>query len=978
MTNYAIIGDGATGTTAAFYIRRNDPAGRIRIYSDDPTAAYYRAALTNYVMGELRADQLFAVPPNFYEEFKVERVLARVDGVDTKQKRLDLSSGQKAAYDQLLVAAGARATMPPFPGVELSGVMTMRTMQDARFVMDQISSGTLKRAVVVGGGILGLELVAGLTTRGVKVTWVVRGEAVVSPPLDRAGSDLALGRCRHFGVDVRLSEEIGEVAGDKRGRFQAVTLKRSGDRVEAQLLAMSVGITPNIEFLEGSGVKTGRGVLVDEHLRSNLSNVYAGGDIAEVPDPFGGKPRVIGLWEPARYHGRVTGINMTGGSETWKAEVPYTATRLYDLDVGAVGKTIEDPTDEVTLDFPQAGGRVSYRKLVFAGEKLIGALVLGHRKEKVRERARLYRKLISAKSDVSEIRDVLVDPFFDLAAWLESRDVETEAPRALATIAGPAIRASLSTVLGKIPAPAAAGVSVEGGRRTLSGLMRPVEGLSGTLTPAAPSAPAAAQPPGARRESLSPPATLRLEDGRVLPIGEVMRIGRSRDSDLVLEDETVSAHHAEIRRQGSAFVISDLGSRNGSFVDEERISGAHTLRHGEVVGLGGARITFIQQAMAPRATTGPAGLPAEPLDATSQTEAAPGGRIEVGGRTTDVRLQQTSLGRDPNGDVPVDDPAVSWLHAQITRQGSDLYLRDLGSRNGTFVNAELVSLPYLLADGDVIHLGNTDLVFRSAVPARSKRPEKLPEPEPQAEGPHLMGSSGSVLGMRFALSGRSTQVGRDPQSPIALNDPTVSRLHARFDRKGEEWTVTDLGSTNGTFVNGNRLAPNTPATLAPGDEIKVGEVAFVFEAPAAPSGFLRSQQRSAQLSAQKTPPAGTVVAPKAETAPAPRRTVRVVLALVATKGPVTGEKVSLASLPVVIGREEGPGVFAVEDQFISGRHAEFARAPDGSVTVTDLESTNGTRVNGRALTPNKPRRINPGDKIRLGPETEFRVEIESR
>lgn len=92
MTNYAIVGDGATGTTAAFYIRRSDPKGRIHIYSDDPTAAYYRAALTNYLMGELRADQLFAVPPNFYDEFKVERVLTRVNSVDIKEGRLDLTT----------------------------------------------------------------------------------------------------------------------------------------------------------------------------------------------------------------------------------------------------------------------------------------------------------------------------------------------------------------------------------------------------------------------------------------------------------------------------------------------------------------------------------------------------------------------------------------------------------------------------------------------------------------------------------------------------------------------------------------------------------------------------------------------------------------------------------------------------------------------------------------------------------------------
>lgn len=969
MTNYAIVGDGATGTTAAFYLRRGDPDGLIRIYSDDPTAAYYRAALTNYLMGELRADQLFAVPPNFYEEFKVERVLTRVNGVDPKDQRLDLANGQRPGYDQLLVAAGARATMPSFPGVELSGIMTMRTMQDARVVMDQIAAGRLKRAVVVGGGILGLELVAGLTTRGVAVTWIVRGDSVVSPPLDRAGSDLVLGRCRHFGVDLRLNEEVGEVAGDKNGRFRALHLKGSGATVEAQLLAMSIGITPNIEFLDGSGIKTNRGVVVDDHLRSNLDNVYAGGDIAEVPDPFGGRPRVIGLWEPARYHGRVAGINMTGGSETWVMDVPYTATRLYDLDVGAVGQSIEEPTDDVVLDFPRATGTVAYRKLVFRDSRLAGALLLGHRKEKVRDRAKLYRKLVASKSDVSEIRDRLLDPFFDLSGWLESRQVETDAPRALATIAGPAVRTSMSTMLGKLPGPSPRPPA--GARQTLSSLMRPAEGLSGTLAPVAePRPPVVSEEPKPEANGKPPaaPASLRMEDGRVIALGDSVTIGRSRENNLVIEDDTVSGKHAEIARQGPTFVISDLGSRNGTFIEEAPVAAPQTLRHGQAIRLGNARLTFIQQVLPPRPTTGPAGLPSEPLEAAPDESKRTLGRLEFDGRRSEITLRETSVGRDPAGDITVDEPAVSWLHAQITRQGDALYLRDLGSRNGTFVSGELVSVPRRLADGDVIHLGNTDLVFRSDVAPVSQRTQMIArDAVPPMDTPRLVGNTGSALGMSFALTRPSLVLGRDPSADISVKDLTVSRSHARFQGRGSEWTVTDLRSTNGTLVGGRKLSPNTSTPLGPGEEIKVGEVAFVFEVP--------------QVAVTpQTEPGVEVASAAREAEPAsqpPRGTVRVVLALAISAGPKAGERIPLASPPVTVGREGAPGVFPLDDHFVSGRHAEFDRAPDGTLTIKDLGSTNGTKVNGRSLPAQKPRRLKAGDKIQLGPETQIVVEMET-
>ena len=152
MTEYVVIGDGAAGTTTAQYIRKRDPDGRITIVSDDPNAAYYRAALTNYLIGELREDQLFAVPPDFYTRNRIQRVLARVASIDTVARRITLTSGgAPVAYDRLCIAAGSTPNAPRFAGADLAGVMTMRTMQDARTFMEDLRSGRVKRAVVIGG-----------------------------------------------------------------------------------------------------------------------------------------------------------------------------------------------------------------------------------------------------------------------------------------------------------------------------------------------------------------------------------------------------------------------------------------------------------------------------------------------------------------------------------------------------------------------------------------------------------------------------------------------------------------------------------------------------------------------------------------------------------------------------------------------------------------------------------------------------------
>jgi pSer/pThr/pTyr-binding forkhead associated (FHA) protein/NADPH-dependent 2,4-dienoyl-CoA reductase/sulfur reductase-like enzyme len=861
MTEYAIVGDGAAGTTAAFYIRRHDPNGRIRIYSDEPTPAYYRAALTNYLMGELRADQLFAVPPNFYQEFRVERVLTRVNGVDTANNRLYLSNGQQPAYDQLLLGAGSQARMPNFPGAELAGVMVMRTMQDARFVMDQIQSQRLQRATIVGGGILGLEWVAGLRTRKVDVTYVVRENGFMRNLLDQAASDLVISRLRHYGVDLRTQEELGEVYGASDGSLQAIQLKNSGDVVETQLLGFAIGIVPNIDFLHGSGININRGVPVDDYMRTNVRNVYAGGDIAEVMDPTTRRPRGLGLWEPARHHGRIAGINMAGGTETWRMETQYNATRLYDLDLAAVGETLERPTDEVYIEFPETGSSISYKKLVFRDDKLVGALLLGLRKERVRARGRHFKKLIALGADVSSVKNQLLDPFFDVSLWMESLTTEPAGPGPggrrpvsprgqsrvdvsrimdrptpeAARAAGPAdrVRAVAASELGRPSEPGQAP-----GGRSLSRLMNRVE--TPNLAPVAGS-PAVASGQtviGGSVELAGGVVTgvLNLPDGRLQSLGPRTTIGRNPDNDLVLHDSQVSGSHAEIRQGVDGFVIADLDSRNGVFVDGARVTVPQTLRHGQTIRLGETYVTFSQQALAPRAKTGPAGLPDEPLRSVEHNESF--GRIEWPGGSHDIFLREMQIGRDPQGsEVLLDDPAVSWLHAEVSYHDGGCYLRDLGSRNGTYVNAQLITVPYLLREGDVIHVGNTDLVFHSVGPSKP--------PDAQARGPvpvkvesgeaRVVVQAGPFLGLSFALEGRRVTVGRDVSADIALKDLTVSRDHAAFEGSGQDWKIRDTGSTNGTYVNEGRLRASEARALRPGDHIKIGETVFVFQSGADPS-----------------------------------------------------------------------------------------------------------------------------------------------
>jgi NADPH-dependent 2,4-dienoyl-CoA reductase/sulfur reductase-like enzyme/pSer/pThr/pTyr-binding forkhead associated (FHA) protein len=919
VTEYVIIGDGAAGTTTAQYIRRRDPDGRITIYSDDPNAAYYRAALTNYLIGELREDQLFAVPPDFYARNRIQRVLARVASVDTAAQRVSLASGgAPVAYDRLCIAAGSAPNPPPFAGSDLAGVMTMRTMQDARAFMEDLRSGRVKRAVVIGGGPLALEWAQGLRARGAEVTYILRGRDFMGGILDKTGSDLVASRLRAFGCDLRMDEEVAEVVGDKQGRVRAAVLKNSGQRIEAQLICAAIGIRMNTGFLADSGIEITKGIPVDESMRTNVPEVFAAGDVAEVDDPLAGVKRGLGLWEPARLQGRVAGSNMGGGQTVYRMGVMYNATRLYDLDFAGLGRTIESNGDQVISDLPKGKGTIAYRKLVIDQGKLVGAILLGHRSERVRRHGLRLRKLIAEGTDVSEVADQLLDPAFDLPAWMSSQSGEDRKASQGIVLGGAVPTYSRLFRIPDLASPLSRPIAIPQGMAM----------AAPSLMPPPPQAAAAAiavlEPPVPVGGGPGPRATLRIEGGASVELGELTTIGRRPESDVVVGDPLASGHHAEVRLIGDGYVLADAGSRNGTYLNDQQVMAPTPLSNGDRVRVGDTLIGFAQPlpapvvpapdvATEPPGTTGPtppaavgpavSGLFVTPdaLEVPPPPKPLKFGALEGAGRRFELLGSVVSIGRDPAADISLHDPAVSGTHAQLTEHDGRLYLRDLGSRNGTYANRRLVSEPHELADGDVIHVGDTDLTYRAfeapseappsvapgpppsadprahapapaaaepappasepaapepAVPAASAYeppppaaapPPPAPQPpatpavppappvpdSPSATTPsrevRLVVESGPLVGLAFELSPPSVVVGRNPDADVSLSEPTVSWQHARLTAHGAAWTIADIGSTNGTRVNAERIEPGREIAIDPGAEVRFGEITLRFE-----------------------------------------------------------------------------------------------------------------------------------------------------
>lgn len=719
---YVIVGDGAAGLTAAEEIRRRAPDAAIGVFCDDPNPGYFRAALTNFLLGELREDQLWAVAPNFYDAHRIERVFTRVLRVEPQKREL-WCSGNPAPlpYDALLVATGARSRPPSFHGSHLPGVLTLRTVQDARRVVDTLR-GNVKRAVVLGGGALGLEWTHALLERGVQVTLVERAPRFMPRALDAVASDLLAARLRKAGVEVVLGEEVARAEPGPTGAVAAL-VTNTGRRLPCDLVGAALGIVPNSDLLEHAGVlrEPNGAVKVGRTLRTSAPDVWAAGDVASV------EGEQLGLWEPARHQGRVAGANMCGAQEQYRPGVHYFATRLFDLDFARLGEIDDGPGRSVLVDFPRGTGHIAYRKLVLEGGKVRGALLIGEKQAKVRTIGRGLKRLIDEQADVSSVSARLLDPSFDVAGFLGTQQlVAKPEPRPEPTRAVPiASAAKLRGTQAINITSALAGMKAQVGTVAL-----PSELLVQRTSqlPQRTSQLAAAEPRRTKMLSIGLPAEAAAEPppgaqtiearfevgGHVLPLtGKLCSIGTAPESTVRLSDPTVSWLHAQVTQQGNALYLRDAGTQTGTWVNGVALAEAHPLRDGDRIQVGRTQLVFRSSVLGPLTVGGEAVISLPRLELRS----GPGM-----GLSFVLATEQCTIGSGASADLQVFEPSVAAQHARVRAAHGVHYLSDLGSASGTYVRAARLppgqELP--LTDGEVVQIGSVVGIAYTRAPTRDR------------------------------------------------------------------------------------------------------------------------------------------------------------------------------------------------------------------------------------------------------------------
>ena len=416
MTRYILIGSGVAGIAAAEAIRSQDRNGPLTVISDDPHGYYSRPGLAYYLSGELDEKLLYPFQAADFRKLEANFLRSLVKRILPDERQVEMAAGTRLTYDKLLIASGSLAIPLKIPGAELAGVHKLDHLEDARQLIANARRG--RTAVVTGGGITALELVEGLAARGVHVHYVLRSERYWPNVLDEFESQIIEKRLRHDGVQIHARSEIKEILA-KNGKVGGVSLA-SGETIACELVAYAIGIAPRRELAEAAGIACQRGILVDENMQTNLADIYAAGDVAQVYDPAAGQHILDSLWPFARQQGWTAGLNMAGCPTLYTKAIPFNVTRLAGLTttiIGVVGGGADQDVvgiargdSETWRRLPDAiiaqdGFEVNRLRLVLGERYILGAVVMGDQKLST-----ALQRLVRERVDITPIRSRLLEP----------------------------------------------------------------------------------------------------------------------------------------------------------------------------------------------------------------------------------------------------------------------------------------------------------------------------------------------------------------------------------------------------------------------------------------------------------------------------------------------------------------------------------------------------------------------------------------
>jgi nitrite reductase (NADH) large subunit len=391
LMKHMIIGNGVAGSTAAYHIRKHDSSGDITIMTNEATPFYSRIRLIEYLAGEAVENDIVIHKSNWYEKNNI-RLLMNTTAVeiDKERKEVVTSIGNRLGFDKLLLATGGFSFVPPITGSDKKGVFTLRTIRDADEIISY--SNGMKKVLIIGGGVLGLEAGNALRKRGLNITVVEFFPRLLPRQMDPEGAEILKTQLESMGFIFYLGARSKEITGDDRA--QGLVLE-DGTKIDSDLIIISAGIRPSSGLGMKLGLAVNRGLIVNDMMETGIKDIYAAGDLIEHRGVF------YGIWPASEKQGEIAGINMAGGNALYEGTTMSNVLKIVGIDIAAAGDIDADGKYESVIQ--KDTEKYIYKKLVIKDNILSGAILYGDISG--------YRRILKAideKKDIGGIKNTLL------------------------------------------------------------------------------------------------------------------------------------------------------------------------------------------------------------------------------------------------------------------------------------------------------------------------------------------------------------------------------------------------------------------------------------------------------------------------------------------------------------------------------------------------------------------------------------------
>jgi NAD(P)H-nitrite reductase large subunit len=371
-----IIGNSAAGLSALRTLRARDDNCRITLISRELGPAYSLVLLPDFISGRVNQPELMLANHDTYRDLKATTLFGKIAvEIDTANQRVMLDDGSKVPYDNLVICSGASCNRINMEGSELVPMKSLRTLQDAMEIKDLLQNA--RKIIFVGAGLINLKLLSLLKGGPFEFTVVEMANKILFNMLDKNAASIVEERMQAFGVNLQKGTRLTRIK--KRKGEKVFAVLENGHEIETDLVIFNTGISPNIDFFPFSGIRTKRGIIVDDYARTNISNVYAAGDVAEAKERISGKYANIGNWFNAVEQGKICALSILGKRQKYEGCANINVTDLFGVTLLSLGDFdgTSKGSNSITFNDPQRG---RYQKVVVRDGIIIGGVFINEKR----------------------------------------------------------------------------------------------------------------------------------------------------------------------------------------------------------------------------------------------------------------------------------------------------------------------------------------------------------------------------------------------------------------------------------------------------------------------------------------------------------------------------------------------------------------------------------------------------------------------